>query len=123
MSPCELVDSPFIPFSRAAATGLHDTIIGVCIDAGFSPNIVQEAHAWLSVVGLIDSGLGITIAPASAAQICPPSVACIPLIGTRELAEIAIVYRVGVANPLVGRFREVVRQSLSDCLANAIEPS
>lgn len=81
LAPRDLADSHFILFPRAASPGLHDTIIGPCITAGFSPAIVQEAGAWLSVVSLVESGLGITIAPASTSRHCPPGVACVPIVG------------------------------------------
>lgn len=113
LKPSDLADTPFILFPRAAAPGLYDTIVGVCIDAGFSPDIVQEAHTWLSVVGLVDSGLGVTIAPASAARICPSTVACVPLIGTDGLAEIAIMSSLAAASPLVARFRTISIDALS----------
>lgn len=112
VTPYELAGSPFILFPRAASPGLHDTIIGVCIAAGFSPVIVQEANAWLSVLGLVESGLGITIAPASSARICPPGVICIPILGTDDLGKLAIVHAEGPMQPLVSRFRDVAEATI-----------
>jgi DNA-binding transcriptional LysR family regulator len=112
LTPHDLAGSCFILFPRAASPGLHDTIIGLCITAGFSPAIVQEASAWLSVVSLVESGLGITIAAASASRHCPPGVACVPIVGTSERAELAIVHGDGPMSPLILRFRQIARASV-----------
>ena len=113
VTPGELAGSPFILFPRAASPGLHDTIIGLCIAAGFSPVIVQEANAWLSVLGLVESGLGITIAPASASRICPPGVVCVPIVGTDDLGKLAIVHAKGPVQPLVSRFQDIAKATIS----------
>lgn len=109
----DLADSPFILFPREASPGFHDTIIGLCASAGFSPNIVQEAGAWLSVVGLVESGLGVTIAPAMAVRACPPGVRAVPLTGSNARAELAIAFREGERSLLIERFRAAARSALA----------
>lgn len=111
--PGDLAGCPFILFPRAASPGLHDTIIGTCVDAGFSPMVVQEASAWLTVVSLVESGLGITIAPSSAARHCPPGVMVVPITGTNARAELATIRCEGLASPLVQRFLDVARPSVT----------
>ncbi|MEG3168424.1 LysR family transcriptional regulator [Sphingomonas sp. LB3N6] len=113
LTPGDLADSPFILFPRAASPGLHDTIIGMCIGSGFSPAIVQEAGAWLSVVSLVESGLGITIAPSSAARHCPSGVAFVRIRGTEARAELATARGEGPASPLVKRFLDIARSLVS----------
>ncbi|MCT8001992.1 LysR family transcriptional regulator [Sphingomonas sanguinis] len=103
----ELAGDDFILFPRMGAPEFYDTIIGLCSGAGFSPAIVQEASAWLSVVGLVEAGLGITIAPALAARGCPQDVAAIPVTGTSDRTELLIAYRQGERHPLVARFRDI----------------
>ena len=112
VTPQELALSPFILFPRAASPGLHDTIIGLCIADGFSPVIIQEANTWLTVVGLVECGLGITIAPASASGVCPSAVTCIPIVGTTDRATLAIVHDEGAIPPLVSRFIEIVKATI-----------
>lgn len=109
----DLAGDEFILFPRTGSPGLYDTIIGLCSDAGFSPVIVQEASAWLSVVGLVEGGLGITIAPAMAARVCPQGVVTIPIADTVRRTELLIAYRRDDTNPLVARFRDIAR-SLSE---------
>lgn len=108
----ELAGDNFILFPRAGAPELYDTIVGLCSGAGFSPAIVQEASAWLSVVGLVEAGLGITIAPALAALGCPQGVVVIPLDGTFDRTELLIAYRRGELPPLVARFRDIALSAM-----------
>ncbi|MEH3098700.1 LysR family transcriptional regulator [Sphingomonas adhaesiva] len=108
----ELAGDSFVLFPRTGAPELYDTIIGLCSGAGFSPAIVQEASAWLSVVGLVEAGLGITIAPALAARSCPRGVMAIPLEGTFDRTELLIAYRHGELHPLVARFRDIALSAM-----------
>ena len=123
VTPRELALSPFILFPRVASPGLHDTIIGLCIADGFSPVIVQEANAWLTVVGLVESGLGITIAPASVSRVCPLAVACIPIVGTTDRTTLAMVHDEGEMSPLVLRCTEVVRATIPTLLSRDCKAS
>ena len=112
VSPSDLIGNSFVLFPRAASAGLHDTIIGMCIRAGFSPQISQEANAWLSIMGLVESGFGITIAPKSAQAICPPAIVFRPIVGTDARARLAMAHRRNTTNPLINRFQDVVRASV-----------
>lgn len=47
---------------------------------------------WLSVVGLVDGGLGVTLAPAMAACASPQGVVAIPIAQARRCTELVIVY-------------------------------
>lgn len=109
--PEDLSGNPFVLFPRTASAGLHDTIIGICIRAGFSPEISQEANAWLSIMGLVESGFGITIAPKSAQAVCPPALICRPIVGTDACASLAMAAKRNASNPLIKRFEEIVRNS------------
>lgn len=122
LRPRDLALSSFVLFPRAVSPGLHDTILGMCIADGFSPVIIQEANTWLTVVGLVESGLGITIAPASASRACPSAVTCIPLLGTTDRATLAMVHDEGVS-PLLSRFIEIVKATIPRSLAQARDRS
>jgi DNA-binding transcriptional LysR family regulator len=112
VTPADLAGQPLILFPRVASPGLHDTIIGMCIRSGFSPTIIQEASAWLSIMGLVESGFGITIAPKSAASICPSTIVCVPITGTYDRARLALAHLKGASAPLVSRFGQIAR----DCV-------
>ena len=110
--PIDLIASSFVLFPRTASAGLHDTIIGLCIRAGFSPHISQEANAWLSIMGLVESGFGITIAPRSAQAVCSPALICRPIVGTDACAALGMATKRNASNPLIKRFQDVVRDSV-----------
>ena len=114
--PIDLAGNSFVLFPRTASAGLHDTIIGMCIRAGFSPEISQEANAWLSIMGLVESGCGVTIAPKSAQAVCPPGSICRPIVGTDACAGLAMVTKRNASNPLIKRFQDVVRISVQSDL-------
>ena len=58
----ELAGEPFVLFAPSIAPGLHHQINALCIRAGFSPRITQEATEWYSVLGFVRAGFGVTIA-------------------------------------------------------------
>jgi DNA-binding transcriptional LysR family regulator len=105
-----LADEPFILFPRASAPGLHDTITSMCVRAGFSPDILQEAGSWSSVVSLVEAGLGITIAPASACALCPAGVVFRDLQDAMGEAELVLAYPRGPLSPAAERFRTIAAQ-------------
>lgn len=67
--PAQLKDERFILFAPTMARLAYERTIGLCLAAGFRPNIVQEAPQWTTVVSLVRSGLGVSIAPASVSNL------------------------------------------------------
>jgi DNA-binding transcriptional LysR family regulator len=59
-----LAKEPFILFPRKLGEAFHDQLLSYCVDAGFTPRVVQEATQWQSVVTLVEAGMGVSIAPA-----------------------------------------------------------
>jgi len=55
----------FVLYRRIAGQDLFDNILANCYQAGFNPNIVQEAPRLTSSLNLIAAGIGISIVPAS----------------------------------------------------------
>ncbi len=56
---------PFVTISRSTSASFHDHVIAVCRAAGFTPNIVQETNELFTMMMLVQSGLGIALAPSS----------------------------------------------------------
>lgn len=74
LSLSDFATASFILYRRQAGPGLFDAIIGACRQAGFSPNIVQEAPQIVSTLNLVAAGLGISIVPASLANMAIPGI-------------------------------------------------
>ena len=61
----ELAAEPFIFVPRRVEPGFHDRCIALCQSYGFSPNIVEEGTGPTAICGMVATGLGITLSPAS----------------------------------------------------------
>jgi DNA-binding transcriptional LysR family regulator len=92
LSAKALRDEPFVLYPRTAGGLAYRRNLQPCVDAGYEPRIVQEATNWVTVFHLVGVGVGVTVAPASAAEICPPTVTSIPLTG-RARSEVQLVTR------------------------------
>jgi DNA-binding transcriptional LysR family regulator len=99
-----LRDEPFVFYPVSAGTLAYQrNLLEPCHAAGFEPRIVQEGSSWVTIFHLVGVGVGVTIAPASAAEIRPATVVAVPLI-TRARSEVQVVVRTGDDRPVVARF-------------------
>ncbi|MBB5982307.1 LysR family transcriptional regulator [Kribbella solani] len=57
----ELADESFVLYSRPTGPAVHDTIVGYCRAAGFTPRIEQDAADVQTIVSLVAAGLGISL--------------------------------------------------------------
>ncbi|WP_165491789.1 LysR family transcriptional regulator [Egibacter rhizosphaerae] len=56
-----LADEPFVFYARPQGPEVHDTIVGLCRQAGFSPSIVHEARDVQTLVSLVAADLGVSL--------------------------------------------------------------
>ncbi len=59
----ELATDDFVFFARAASPSYYETVLSLCVGAGFMPVIRHEVRHWLSVASLVSQGLGVSIVP------------------------------------------------------------
>lgn len=64
----ELQNEEFVLFSRKLSPDYYESIIAICLSAGFLPNVRYEARQWLSVVALVARGIGIALVPQALAR-------------------------------------------------------
>ncbi|MGJ5817093.1 LysR family transcriptional regulator [Paludibaculum fermentans] len=69
-----LLESPFLILSRETSATFHDHVLTACLSAGFTPRVVQEANQLLTLLTLVQSGIGISLLPASARALRIPQV-------------------------------------------------
>jgi len=62
----DLVREQFVFTNREAGPLYYDKIVKVCLDAGFSPEIIQSANEMLTVLSLVSCGMGIALIHESA---------------------------------------------------------
>ena len=105
-----LANQPFILFPRQVGPVLYDAIISFCQQAGFSPRVIQEAFPQQTILGLVATGLGVSLTPASAQHIRQQGVTVRPLIEVTPILESAMAWRSGATNPALARFLDIARE-------------
>jgi DNA-binding transcriptional LysR family regulator len=108
----ELSGQDFVMYERSYAPGFHDLIFGMLRDAGVIPNVCQTAGQMPTLISLVDSGMGISILPASAVKHSGASVAACEIAGQIAMSEIAIAVNKGNRAAVVGDFRSLALKEL-----------
>ena len=101
-----LRDEPFVLYPRTAGELAYRRNLKPCVDAGYEPHIVQEATNWVTVFHLVGAGVGVTVAPASAAEIRPTTVASVPLTGSAR-SEVQLVTRAHDDRTVIRNFASI----------------
>jgi DNA-binding transcriptional LysR family regulator len=65
LSVADLAQEPMVLYASSIGSGLYQKVVDLCRDAGFAPNVVQEAIATPTMMGLVAAGMGISILPDS----------------------------------------------------------
>ncbi len=103
----DLAEEPFVLYGRESGPSVHDTIIGFCRDAGFSPRIVQEAVDVQTIVALVAANLGVSLLIAPTPQ-TDSSVVFRPLVEELPPWEMALAWSRGNPSPVLARLLETV---------------
>jgi DNA-binding transcriptional LysR family regulator len=126
ISPGVLRGEPFVFYPRSAGARAFDKPMSLFDPYGFRPQVVQEASHWLTILSLIGTGFGVSIAPACVRRIGPPAgggrpparppppppdVVCLPLRHaphtTPLRSSIELAWRTGDTRPIVQRFAHI----------------
>ena len=104
----------FIMFPRTKVSFLHDHIHRLCHEAGFSPNIVEQAVQFATILGLVSSNAGIAIVPDSIKAIQLPNVRFVPISDRGAVSEVYVARRGDDrASPAAKRFVDIAIDSTS----------
>ena len=95
---------------RLVGPPLHDQIIGLCIEAGFTPRMVQHAVEWQTVCALVETGLGVSLAPASIRRIRLTGVAFRRIEPGTARTRVAVAWRDNDHHPLVAHLLATISQ-------------
>ncbi len=103
-----LAHDPWVLFPRAIAPRLHEQVIRLCRQAGFTPNVVQESREVYTTVGLVGAGVGVTIVPETVRRMSRKGVVykTIP----RATVRLSMVRPSGPVRPVVEAFLAVARK-------------
>ncbi|MFF2780884.1 LysR family transcriptional regulator [Streptomyces sp. NPDC058052] len=110
----QLADCPFVLLPRTVGPPLYDQIAGLCVTAGFTPQVAQHAVEWQTVCALVETGLGVSIAPESIRRIRLKGVAFRRIEPDIVRTRVAVAWRKNDSNPLVPRLLTVLHQDLAD---------
>ncbi len=104
-----LARESWVLFPRAIAPLLHEHVIRLCREAGFTPNVVQESREVYTTVGLVGAGVGVTIVPETVQRMSWKGVVYkrIP----RATVPLSMVRPSGPVRPVVEAFLAVARRS------------
>jgi DNA-binding transcriptional LysR family regulator len=100
-------------WARSGAPRIHDAYVRACHEAGFRPQIIQEIERGESFLGLVEAGLGVSIAHASNAHIQRPGVRYATIVEPRVPLTLGLAHRHDDDSPLLDRFLQTVAEEQS----------
>lgn len=99
-----LARDPFITVPRSEAVGGLDLVLEACLQAGFRPEIAQQAQEIPSVIGYVAAGFGVSLLPQAARRLAHGGVSFVDLSTPRVFIEMAAVSLAGQDAPLLAAF-------------------
>src|SRR5277367_928248 len=109
----EVAGEDFVMYERSWAPGFHDLMFGILRDAGIVPNVTQTAGEVPTLISLVHSGMGITIAPLSVVKHSAASVVACKIVDRIPMSDIGIAVRNGTRTPVVDNFKSFALTKLS----------
>lgn len=107
----ELANEPFVLYRREIAPAYHDQIImGMFRQARFSPKLSQASDHVQTIVGLVASGLGVSLLPQSVTSIGRSDVVYRKLKPPLGFSTSALIYKVDNHNASLQQFLKIARQ-------------
>jgi DNA-binding transcriptional LysR family regulator len=100
----ELKGNPFVLYAREYAPGFHDLLTRILSSAGVIPKVVQTAGEMPTIISLVDSGVGVSIIPASVAKRIISKVAVCSITDQLPESEIGLAFARQNTAAVVRRF-------------------
>ncbi|ROR15275.1 LysR family transcriptional regulator [Erwinia sp. JUb26] len=92
ISVSELTKEPFVFFDPQVGTALYTEILTLLHHYQIEPNIAQEVGEAMTIIGLVSTGLGVSILPASFRRVRLADVVWIPLQEPDALSQVWLVW-------------------------------
>jgi DNA-binding transcriptional LysR family regulator len=109
-----LAGQPFVLFPRDRRPNWYDFVLGTCRDAGFQPDVAQEAPEVATAMALVAAGIGVSLVPASVKDLRRSGVEYREIAPPAPRTRLVALRRAGEPQPVVLRFLEVVREVLGE---------
>jgi DNA-binding transcriptional LysR family regulator len=104
----------FVSYTRYGGPAYYDQMIGLCMEAGFSPDIRYEASTLFGVLDLVSAGLGVALVPASSVLLVPKPVMLRALTRPSRTGALGCVSRKQDPNPLVTAIASLTNTVFAD---------
>ncbi len=105
-----LANESFVSFPCAESPRIHEHLVGRYRSAGFVPRVVVEVDDWLSVLGLVDAGLGVALVPQGFRAVTWGGVVYAGLAEPAPASRVLVCARVTATSPVVERFLGTARR-------------
>jgi DNA-binding transcriptional LysR family regulator len=99
----DLKDEKFVLRPRGSGVGFYEQVFEICAEAGFSPQIVQEASEATTTHGLVAAGVGVTIAPQALMSIKVHGVVWREIANANVSSQIQLIHSQSNPNPICER--------------------
>lgn len=117
-----LANEQFVIPPRDVAPGLYDLVISLCRASGFAPRITQHARQMQTVIGLVASGMGFALVPASVRNLGRSGVQYRPLKGANGCVELGLLSATERESATAKRFVEVLKNAAARSATSARNP-
>lgn len=104
----ELAEEPFVFYTRLSGPVVHDSIVGYCRAAGFTPRIEQEAADVQTIVSLVAAGLGVSLLIGPTPPSNPDAVVYRELSDDLPPWQLSVAWSPDNRSPVLARFLELV---------------
>jgi DNA-binding transcriptional LysR family regulator len=105
----DLAARPFVLYPRHPRPSFADTILQICREQGFSPEIAQETMEIQTALSLVSVGAGVSLVPEATSEAQLNGVAYRPILGEAPQTELSLSYRRDNRSAVLSAFCALVR--------------
>jgi DNA-binding transcriptional LysR family regulator len=117
----DLSKEDFVLWPRDTAPRVRDEMVGYCRDAGFSPNVVQEAMELQTILGIVVAGMAVSLLIGSSERIPRhPGIVHRVVTGPEAAFELALAWKEDERSPIVRAFAETAQSFFAPPVRNAL---
>ncbi len=105
----DLVDEEFIMPLHQVQSGLAEQIYILCSQAGFIPNVAQEAIFMVTILGMVAGGMGISILPSSVQSLQRDGVVYRPILEQTTMTQLTAAWQRNNSSAILQHFLDIAR--------------
>ncbi|WP_028935742.1 LysR substrate-binding domain-containing protein [Pseudonocardia spinosispora] len=108
----DLTDERFVAFPSGRGSEVRELAMRSCLEAGFSPGVVQEAPDSLSLLAMVGAGVGVALVVEAARTIRLDHVVFVPLEEPAPVLQVCLVWRHNDDSAILRAVLDVAEQAL-----------